>query len=91
MSLNSIFLPYLGVYSIHLKNRLKKFLGKFTSMLTLRLFSGLINLLVTFSPLKIVSLVTFTPLLFASLRVVAARLLTIAKHYAISLFAVESI
>ena len=28
MSLNSIFLPYLGVYSIHLKNRLKKFLGK---------------------------------------------------------------
>ena len=86
-----LFLPYLGVYSIHLKNDLLNLLVNFTPMLTLGLFFGLINRSVAFFPLKIVSLFTFAPLLFTSLRVVAARLLTMAKYHAISLFAVESI
>ena len=45
----------------------------------------------SFFPLKTVSLVMLAPLLFTSLRVVAARLLTMANHHAISLFVVESI
>ena len=47
-----LFLPYLGVYSIHPKQRLTKFIGKIYPMLTLRLFFGLINLLVAFFPFK---------------------------------------
>ena len=61
------------------KYDLLHFLVKFTPMLALRLFFGLINLLVAFFLLKNLSLVTFAPLLFTNLRVVAARLLTMAK------------
>jgi len=64
-----LFLPYLDVFSIHLKKDLLNLLVKFTPMLTLRLFFGLVNLLVTFFPLKIVSLVTFSRLLLCSLQV----------------------
>jgi len=85
-----LFLPYLGVYSEHLKKRLTKFVGKMYPHVDLKIVFRASNLLVTFFPLKIVSLVTFAPLLFTSLRVVAAKLLTMAKHHAISLFAVES-
>ena len=87
----SLFLPYLGVCSIHLRKGHTKFLGKIYPMLTSGWLFGLINLLVAFSHLRIVSLVMFVPLLFTSLHVVAARLLTMEKHHAISLFGVESI
>ena len=86
-----LFLRYLGVYSIHLKNLLTKFIGKFYPHVDLKIVFRAKNLLVAFFPFTIVSLVTFAPLLFTSLRVVAARLLTMAKHHAISFFAVESI
>ena len=86
-----LFLPYLGVYSIHLKKRLTKFIGKFYPHVDLKIVFRANKPIGRLFPLKIVSLVTFAPLLFTSLRVVAARLLTMAKHHAISFFAVESI
>ena len=55
-----------------------------------RIVFGQINLLVAFPLFRIVSLVTFAPLLFTSLRVVAARLLTMIRYHAILLFTVES-
>ena len=71
MSLNSLyifFFPIKGSIVYTSRNGdLLNFLVKFTPMFTLRLFFGLINLLVAFSPVKIVSLVTFTPLLFKNL------------------------
>jgi len=85
-----LFLPYLGVYSIHLKKRLTKFIGKFYPHVDLKIVFRANKPIGRLFPLKIVSLVTFAPLLFTSLRVVAARLLTMAKHHAISFFAIES-
>ena len=78
-----------NVYSIHLD--LLNFLANFTPRLTAGLFFGLINLLVAFSPSKIVPLVTFALLLCTSLSVVAARVLIMAKYHAVFLLGVESI
>jgi len=44
-----LFLPYLGVYSIHLKKGLTKFLGKSYPHVDLKLVFELISLLVAFS------------------------------------------
>ena len=52
----------------------------FINMLIFKLFFNQLNALKTFSLSKIVSLHTFVLPLFTSLRVVAARLLILAKH-----------
>ena len=56
-----------------------------------KLFFNQLSALKTFSLSKIVSLHTFVLPLFTSLRVVAARLLIMAKHRATLLFVVGNI
>ena len=86
-------LPYLGQYSLRVTKKLCNFLGNTNTYLHV-VFGVVFQSTKRFENLslsKITSLQTYVVLFFTSLRVVAARLLIMARHHTTLLFVVGNI